>query len=89
MEKSKLVLMSDDDMSANSKLEVKVCDKLDTVDFEHTKLTGFGICKYSLHLSQVKKLIKYLQQAEEYISSNHNPVLAPDGFTEFKEDDND
>ena len=85
MEKSKLVLMSDDDRASNSKLVVSVQEKLDIVKFDHIKLNSIGDEGiYSLHPHQIKKLIRFLQEAEEYISSNYNPVLMPESSNEFE-----
>jgi len=89
MEKPKLVLMSDDNKACNSKLEVLIKDN-NTVKFNHTKLSSIGDEGiYSLQQHQIKELIRFLQEANDYITSNYDPILKPKGLNEFKNIENE
>jgi hypothetical protein len=81
MRKPRLKLLSDDDMSMNSLLEVKVCNVLNRIQINHLRQGGSEEIIY-LFPEQVDKLVKFLNECNEWILSGYKEELRPTSYSE-------
>jgi len=81
MRKPRLRLLTDDDMSMTSLLEVKVCKVLNRIQIGHLRQGGREEIIY-VFPEQVDELIKFLTESKEWILSGYQEGLEPTTYLE-------
>ena len=81
MKSPKLRLLTDDDMSMNSTLDVFVNKTLNRIELKHERQNG-SVEEIQLFPSQVEHLVKFLLESKAWIYSGYKEKMKPESFEE-------